>query len=132
MKTRDLDLILIYANREDYGNFDYLTGFGPRFEEAILVLDKSGKAQLLLGNECIGMAEYSRIPTEGILYQTVSLPNQPMDEHRKLDEILNEIGINDSHKVGIVGWKLMYPVFEAIDTFDVPSFMVEGVGPMVK
>src|SRR5699024_1521128 len=118
---------LIYADREDYGNFDYLTGFEPRFEEAILVLDKEGKIHLLLGNECIGMAKYSRIPAEGILYQTFSLPNQPMNENRELEEILNEIGINSSHKVGIVGWKLIYPVFGSIDMFDVPALMVEGV-----
>ena len=131
MKTRNLDFMFIYADREHYGNFDYLAGFGPRFEEAILVIDKQGKAQLLLGNECLSMHKHSRIPAEGILYQTLSLPNQPMDAHRELPEILKEIGVNNSHKVGIVGWKLMYPVFGTEDMFDTPSFIVEGIREVV-
>ena len=102
MKTRNLDFMLIYADREDYGNFDYLTGFGPRFEEAILVMDKLGKIHLLLGNECFNMYKYSRLPAEGILCKSLSLPNQPMDGQKDLGEILNEIGVNCLHKVGIV------------------------------
>ncbi len=131
MKTRNLDFILIYADREHYGNFNYLTGFGPRFEEAILVLDKFGKIYLLLGNECLNMYKYSRIPAEGILCQSLSLPNQPMDQHRDIEEILHGIGINNLHKVGIVGWKLMYPVFGSADMFDTPSFIVEDVRKVV-
>lgn len=132
MDSRGLDYILIYADREDYGNFEYLTGFEPRFEEAILVLNKSGKAHLLLGNECIGMAKYSRIKAEGVLYQTFSLPNQPMDENRDLKDILTDIGLNDTHKVGIVGWKLIYPVYGTEDMFDVPALMVDGVKAVAK
>ncbi len=131
MKTRNLDFMLIYADREDYGNFDYLTGFGPRFEEAILVMDKLGKIHLLLGNECFNMYKYSRLPAEGILCKSLSLPNQPMDGQKDLGEILNEIGVNCLHKVGIVGWKLMYPDFGSMYMFDVPSFIVEGIREIV-
>lgn len=131
MEESGLDYILVYADREHYGNFDYLAGFGPRFEESILVLDKTGKAQLLLGNECLSMAKYSRIPAEGILYSTLSLPNQPMGENKNLEEILEEIGMKDSDKVGLVGWKLIYPVYGTIDMYDVPSFIVEGIREIV-
>ncbi len=127
MKTHDLDYILIYADREHYGNFDYLAGFGPRFEEGILVLDKTGKIHTLLGNECYGMQGHSMLPNKGILCQSLSLPNQPIAQHRELEQIFKEIGITDSHKVGIAGWKLMYPVFADIHTFDAPSFIVESV-----
>ena len=127
METLELDYILIYADREHYGNFEYLTGFGPRFEEALLILDKVGKAHILLGNECYSMYKYSRIPAEGILYHTFSLPNQPMGENRELKSILTEIGINNSHKVGVVGWKLIYPVYGSRDMLDTPSFVTDGV-----
>lgn len=131
MKNHDLDFMLIYADREHYGNFGYLTGFEPRFEEAILVLDKSGKTYILLGNECIGMAEHSRIPAEGILYHILSLPNQPVVGSQDLEQILRKIGINDGHKAGVVGWKLLYPDFDTRYMFDVPCFIVEGVRAVV-
>lgn len=131
MEGKGLDYILVYADREHYGNFKYLTGFEPRFEEALLVLNKRGEAHILLGNECLGMAKYSRIPAEGILYSTFSLPNQPMGENRRIEDILSEIGLTKSHKVGMVGWKLIYPVYGSPDMFDVPSLIVEGAVKLV-
>lgn len=131
MEVQDLDFVLIYGDREHYGNFQYLTGFEPRFEEAVLVVDKSGKAQLLLGNECIGMSKHSRIPAEGILYHAFSLPNQPVVGKTSLEEILREIGLNDGDKAGIVGWKLLYPDVDSRHMFDVPSFIVEGIQAVV-
>ena len=37
-------------------NFAYLTGFDPRFEEALLVVGDAGEPAILVGNECFGMA----------------------------------------------------------------------------
>lgn len=132
MKGQDLDFLIIYGDREHYGNFHYLAGFEPRFEEALFVLDKEGRAHALLGNECIGMAKHSRVPAKGVLYQAVSLPNQDMDKHRELEDILSEIGINHTHRVGVVGWKLIYPVYGTKDMFDVPAFMVDSIRKIVK
>ena len=131
MLSHGLDYLIIYADREHYGNFEYLTGFGPRFEEALLVIDGHGKSFQLLGNECIGMCKHSKISTEGILYQALSLPNQPINDNRKLRTILDSIGINGSHKLGLVGWKLLYPDFGSINDFDVPSFIVDEIRSMV-
>ncbi|NMA66852.1 MAG: hypothetical protein GX957_11560 [Clostridiaceae bacterium] len=127
MGSYNLDYIVIYADREHYSNFDYLAGFGPRFEEGILVLSKSGKMHLLLGNECYHMHKLSRIPAEGVFCQMLSLPNQPIDKYRDLSELFVDIGIESSHKVGIVGWKLMYPIYGTRHMFDVPSFIVESI-----
>lgn len=131
MKASNLDYMFIYADREHYGNFDYLTGYGPRFEEALLVLCGSGKSYTLLGNECQGLYRYSRIPSEGILCQAFSLPNQPIDQHRDLEHIFRNIGLDESHQVGLVGWKLMYPVYGTVFDSDVPSFIVESVRSIV-
>ena len=111
MEESMLDYLVVYADREHYGNFDFLTGYGPRFEEALLVLDRNGKSHQLLGNECLGMYRQSRIPTEGILYQALSLPNQPLGDNRTLHEILDSIGMESGHKIGVAGWKLLYPDF---------------------
>jgi hypothetical protein len=132
MKSNNLDYLVIYADREHFSNFDYLTGFGPRFEEGIMVLSKFGKAHILLGNECYNLYKYSRIPAEGILCQTLSLPNQPIDQYIDLGEVFVDIGIESTHRVGIVGWKLIYPVFGTQYMFDTPSFIVESVRSIVS
>ena len=51
MKDEAIDLLVIYADKEHGGNFEYFTGFIPRFEEGLLVLDQSGKFTMILGNE---------------------------------------------------------------------------------
>src|ERR1700749_2647280 len=45
---------VVYADREHFANLSYLTGFDPRFEEALLILVPGRPPQLLVGNE--GMA----------------------------------------------------------------------------
>ncbi|MCT8193365.1 Xaa-Pro aminopeptidase, partial [Pseudomonas monteilii] len=41
MKEESIETLLIYADKEHGGNFEYLTGFIPRFEEGLLVIDNS-------------------------------------------------------------------------------------------
>lgn len=62
MVQQNLDSLVVYADKEHGGNFEYLTGFIPRFEEGLLVLHKSGEAVLVLGNENLKLAQHSRIP----------------------------------------------------------------------
>ena len=38
MEAAALDTLVVYADLEHGNNFEYLTGFLPRFEEALLVL----------------------------------------------------------------------------------------------
>ena len=56
-----LDALLVYADREHFANLSYLTGYDPRFEEALLILVPDRPAVLLVGNE-------------GVAYATPSLP----------------------------------------------------------
>ncbi len=51
MNQENFERLIIYADLEHGSNFEYLTGLLPRFEEALLVLHKDGKAYLVLGNE---------------------------------------------------------------------------------
>ena len=53
------DRLVVYADREHSAGLFYLTGFDPRFEEAILVLGPSGDPALLVGNECQGLAAHA-------------------------------------------------------------------------
>lgn len=126
MKKRELKYLIIYADREHYSNFDYLTGFDPRFEEGILLLRDDGDAVIFLGNECFCMHQSSRIPVKGVLYQALSLPNQPIDQLKNLEDMLREAGLSEGNRIGMAGWKLMYPYYGDDKMFDVPSFIVNA------
>src|SRR5579885_2745495 len=54
MQAGRIDVMLVYADREHCANLMYLTGFDPRFEEALLLLSVNGARKLLVGNECLG------------------------------------------------------------------------------
>ena len=56
MADRGYHRLVVYADREHSANLAYLTGFDPRFEEAILVVGPSDEPAILVGNECFGMA----------------------------------------------------------------------------
>jgi Xaa-Pro aminopeptidase len=102
---RGHDNLIVYADREHSANLSYLTGFDPRFEEALLIVGSSGRPILLAGNECIGLARAAPLPVESLLFQELSLPSQPRDQSKPLGEILAEAGIGRGSRVGVIGWK---------------------------
>ena len=83
---RGLDRVVVYADREHSANLGYLTGFDPRFEEAVLVVGPDADPAILVGNECWGMAGSAPLPLRRHLYQELSLPNQPRERSRSLAE----------------------------------------------
>jgi hypothetical protein len=52
MADRGYDRLVVYADREHSANLAWLSGFDPRFEEAILIAGASGEPAILVGNEC--------------------------------------------------------------------------------
>lgn len=66
MEEHGFDYVVFYADREHYSNFDYMVGFDPRFEEALLVLSSQGRAWLLLGNAVVtGCTATAAFPQKG-------------------------------------------------------------------
>ena len=120
MAQRGYDRLIVYADREHSANLAYLTGFDPRFEEAILVVRGSGDPAILVGNECYGMAGAAPVKMRRHMFQDMSLPGQPRDRSRTLAEILGDEGVAGA-RVGVVGWK-PYPD-KAI--LDVPSYLAD-------
>lgn len=127
MRRRNLDILAVYGDREHGANYGYLTGFEPRFEESLLVLHKEGHAFLLLGNESVKMAQYSRIKAVGIHTPYFSLPNQPMKTRYTFKKILEQAGFQPGKRTGIVGWKLFTGKEKNMQMFDVPAFIVNGI-----
>jgi Xaa-Pro aminopeptidase len=110
-RAAGFDAMLVYGDREHFANLTYLTGFDPRFEEALLAipLAAGGEAKplLLVGNEGLGYARISPIldDLDVILFQSFSLLGQPRGSSRPLDEILRAAGVRLGATVGVAGWK---------------------------
>jgi len=105
MEERGYDRLIVYADREHSANLAYLTGFDPRFEEAILVVGDVAEPAILVGNECYGMAGAAPLPMRRHRFQDLSLPGQPRDRSRPLADILGDEGVEHGVRVGVVGWK---------------------------
>ncbi len=108
-KENGYDVVLVYADREHSANLSYLTGYDPRFEEALLILkvDSGSKPHLLVGNEGYDFSGISPIRDglEVILYQSFSLLGQDRSRSQPLQNILAEAGVGKGKKLGVIGWK---------------------------
>jgi hypothetical protein len=127
MAGRGYDRLVVYADREHSASLSFLTGFDPRFEEAILVVGPDGDPAILVGNECWGMAGAAPLAMRRQLFQDLSLPNQPRDRSRPLADILGDEGIVRGAKVGVVGWK----TYADRATLEAPSFLVDSLRSLV-
>jgi Xaa-Pro aminopeptidase len=124
--ARGFDILVVYADREHSASLAWLTGFDPRFEEALLIVGAAGEPAILVGNECYGLAGAAPLPMRRILFQDLSLPSQPRDRSRPLDEILAAEGIGPGRRIGVVGWK----TFARPDMLDAPSYLVDALRSM--
>jgi hypothetical protein len=78
LRAEKQDALVVYADREHCANVAYLTGFDPRFEEALLLLSSEGRRKLLVGNECLGcLPDTQALGLEVELFQEFSLMGQP-------------------------------------------------------
>jgi hypothetical protein len=117
------DHVVVYADREHSANLAYLTGFDPRFEEALLVVGPTGNPGILVGNECVGMANSAPLPLDVVLFQDFSLPSQPRDRSATLSQTLEDCGLGSGDRVGVVGWK----TFHDGHVLDVPSYIADDL-----
>lgn len=133
MKEKGYDTIVIYADLEHGSNFEYICGFLPRFEEALLVLHSCGKAYMVLGNENLNKAAKSRIEVTAVHMPYFSLPNQPMDTEKSVAEILGQCGLEKAKNIGFVGWKNFTGKFEDNTAlYDIPYFIVQAIMSICK
>ena len=127
MAARGLDVAVVWADREHSAGISFLTGFDPRFEEAILLVGPDDEPAILVGNECFGMAGAAPLAMRRHLLQDLSLPSQPRDRSRPLAEILREEGVRPGVRVGVVGWK----TYADRGILETPSFLVDALRGLV-
>ncbi len=123
MSLRQLDYVIVFADREHCANLAFLTNLDPRFEEGMLLLDKAGKRKMLLGNECMGYTGICPIPMEFELFQDFSLMGQDRTKSRTITDILTSFGIRSGSVVGCAYHKY----FPDLKKLDIPSFLADGL-----
>ncbi|MCY0150420.1 M24 family metallopeptidase [Hoeflea sp. G2-23] len=131
MELVGLDTLVVYADREHFGTMVWLTGFDPRFEEALLVLSKDRLPLFIVGNECENYLGASPMFAVGEIrherYQPFSLISQPRADSRQLAEILAGEGIGSGSRVGVAGWKYFtegeHP--DPAHAIEAPSFIAD-------
>jgi len=128
MAARGYDRVLLWADREHSAGIAFLTGFDPRFEEAVLIVGPADEPAILVGNECWGMVGTAPLVMRRHLLQDLSLPSQPRDRSRPLAEILGDEGIRPGGRVGVVGWK----TYADRATIEAPSFLVDELRRLVE
>lgn len=123
-----LDVIVVYGDREHAANLHWLTGFDPRFEEAVLLVTP-GDALLLAGNECLAYTSVSPLVQAGLVRvghcSSLSLPSQPRGGRRLADWLADMLGTDD--RVGAVGWKWFGAdeVDDPSTALDLPAFLAD-------
>jgi Xaa-Pro aminopeptidase len=134
MRSEQIDVLCVYADREHCANLMYLTGFDPRFEEALLLLSVDGHRKLLVGNECLGyLPEMKTLDLEVELFQEFSLLGQPRKNSRSLRTILRHSGVGAGTQVGCAGWKYFDDtlVTGAKAVLDVPAYLADALRELV-
>lgn len=121
MKQHQITQLIVYADKEHGSNFEYLAGFIPRFEEALLVVNQQGELAYIMGNENLKLVPFARNPGRCLHAPLFSLPNQPMSGETSLSRLLSQAGIVAGARTGLVGWKLFSPAQQTL--FDLPQFI---------
>ncbi|CDX36145.1 Xaa-Pro aminopeptidase [Mesorhizobium sp. ORS 3359] len=128
------DWLVVYADREHAANIAFLTGFEPRFEEALLLLGRAGQRIIVTGNENIGYTPIAGLPgIVTMLAQSLSLMGQDRSQKPDLVAVLREAGLGSGDTIGIVGWKYLEGEEwgSPRPTFFAPSFIVDAIAAIV-
>ena len=133
MEQAGLDVLVVYGDREHSANMAFLTGFDPRFEEAVLLLGRLGSRLLLAGNECMGYLPDPGLNIQVELFQEFSLMGQPRGESRPLRTVLSDFGIAAGASVGCIGWKHFGGelIDGAAHAMELPAYIVDLLRDMV-
>ena len=131
MEKLGLTHLVVYGDREHFANLAYLTGFDPRFEEAVLIIGGEGDPLILVGVECFGYLNVSPLYVKGKLrseiFQSFSLLNMPRGNSRLIKDIFIGEGINENAVIGCVGWKYFtkseHP--DGNHTIDIPAYLAD-------
>jgi Xaa-Pro aminopeptidase len=126
-RAASIDSIVIYADREHSANLSWLTGFDPRFEEALLIITPGEVPTLLAGPENLGRAQKAAIEVNARLYPPFGLLGQDRSQTPALEEVFASAGLDTGQRIGVIGWKY-YGLSETprpASWFETPAFIID-------
>ena len=128
-----LDWVVVYADREHNANLLFLTGYDPRFEEAVFLIGPNQQRYMVVGNEGRGYVPLTTPWVDVLICQSLSLAGQPRDTAPRISAVLASAGIRNGQKVGVVGWKYLGPTETDDVTLPayVPAFLVYALRSLV-
>jgi Xaa-Pro aminopeptidase len=132
-----LDAAVVYADREHSANISWMTGFDPRFEEALLIAVRGKDPVIITGPENAGLAAATMLGTSSLLWPGFGLLGQDRTKAVPLPDLLAKAGLEKGHKIGAVGWKyfLANEIADATLAVDLPAYvaaMLAGIGPVTN
>jgi Creatinase/Prolidase N-terminal domain len=129
MAAASFDAMVVYGDREHLANICWLTGYDPRFEEAICIVAPGRTPQLLSGNEGFPYSELAPGVFDRVLWQPLSLMGQPRDQVRPLAELLAGAGLQSGMRIGLAGWKGYETEAGEFDAswFETPEYLVSAL-----
>jgi Xaa-Pro aminopeptidase len=128
LARRGYAALVVYGDREHAANLHWITGFDPRFEEAVLVVTL-GDAVLIAGNECLPYTGISPLVQAGDVRvahcAALSLPSQPRGGRRLADLLADVVPVGAV--IGAVGWKWFAAeeVDDPATALDIPAFVAD-------
>jgi hypothetical protein len=133
VRDAGLEGLIVYADREHFANVAYLTGFEPRFEEALLVLIPGHEPTLVVGPENLNYSRIAKVSLQRVLYPPFGLLGQNRRNSPALGNLLAKLDLTSAMKIGLAGWKYFGP-FESSDFrhwLDTPSFIADAIRGVV-
>ncbi len=129
VRAAGLDAVAIYADREHSANLCWLTGFEPRFEEALLIVPKARAPVLLTGPENQGPAGDCGLQLDVRLYPPMGLMGQDRSATPPLDDLLADAGVAAGRKIGVCGWKYFTraETAESQTWLELPSYIADAL-----
>jgi hypothetical protein len=129
VRAAGLSAVAVYADREHFANLAWLTGFDPRFEEALMLYVPGRTPLLLAGPENQGPAKSAAIELDVRLYPPFGLLGQDRSRTPILADLLAEAGIGRGATVGTIGWKY-YSREESPEPeswLEIPSYLADAL-----
>jgi hypothetical protein len=131
MAARRLGALVVYGDREHFANMSYLTGFDPRWEEALFTVVPGRTPTLIVGNENVAWARVVPYEINVVRLAKFSLIGQPDPGDVQLADVLRDAGISTGQRVGLVGWKF-WTGSTTSTWIDVPHFIVREVADVAS
>ncbi len=127
------DWLVVYGDREHFANLAYLTGYDPRFEEALLLLGSGERRILMVGPEGLGYATLIKLDLDVVLCASFGLLGQDRSAAPRLTDILRDAGLGSGQSVSVVGWKYLEPEESVgeLPGFFAPAMLIDSLRTLV-